>query len=97
MADGCTHLDQIHFKNSDATGCRECLETGGTWVHLRLCTVCGQVGCCDDSPNTHATKHFRAEGHPLIRSYEPDEDWWWCFVDQVAFELQGAGPARAGG
>jgi hypothetical protein len=55
------------------------------------------VGCCDNSPNRHATKHFQATGHPIIRSYEPDETWWWCYVDELGFELEDAGPARAGG
>jgi hypothetical protein len=97
MADVCGHLDQIHVTTSSATGCQDCLAIDATWVHLRLCVVCGRVGCCDDSPNRHATGHHRASGHPLIRSYEPDEDWWWCYVDEVAFEVEGAAPARAGG
>jgi hypothetical protein len=58
---------------------------------------CGRVGCCDNSPNRHATKHFHATGHPIIRSYEPGENWWWCYVDELAFELEDTGPARAGG
>jgi uncharacterized UBP type Zn finger protein len=97
MADTCTHLDQIHVTSSRAAGCQECLAAGGTWVNLRLCTVCGHVGCCDGSPNRHATRHFQAEGHPLIRSYEPGQDWWWCYADQLTFEVDGAGPARAAG
>jgi uncharacterized UBP type Zn finger protein len=97
MADACGHLDQIHVPSTVAPGCEDCLATGDTWVHLRLCVVCGRVGCCDDSPNHHATRHYRATGHPLIRSYEPDEDWWWCYVDQLGFVLENAGPARAGG
>ena len=84
----CTHLDQV---SSDivpsGNGCEECLASGGHWVHLRLCLLCGHVGCCDNSPGRHATKHYRATDHPLIRSYEPGEDWWWCFVDEVAFEV----------
>jgi uncharacterized UBP type Zn finger protein len=66
-------------------------------VELRLCVECGRVGCCDNSPNQHATRHFEATGHPIIRSYEPDEGWWWCYLDQLSFELEDAGPARAGG
>jgi uncharacterized UBP type Zn finger protein len=54
-------------------------------VHLRLCLSCGHVGCCDSSQNKHATKHFRATGHPLIRSFQPGEDWRWCYLDEVAF------------
>ncbi len=59
---------------------------GSGWVHLRLCLVCGHVGCCDDSPNRHASKHFRATKHPVMRSFEPGETWGWCFVDQLAFD-----------
>ena len=62
-------------------GCEECLASGGRWVHLRQCTGCGHVGCCDSSPATHATKHFRATEHPVVRSYEPGEAWLWCYVD----------------
>jgi uncharacterized UBP type Zn finger protein len=64
-------------------GCEECLKTGDSWVHLRLCTTCGHVGCCDSSPNTHATKHFHATHHPVIRSFQPGESWRWCFVDEL--------------
>jgi Zn-finger in ubiquitin-hydrolases and other protein len=65
----------------------------GDWVHLRVCQECGHVGCCDNSPGRHATAHFRVAGHPVIRSYEPGEDWYWCYLDQLVFELQGAPPA----
>ena len=64
-------------------GCEECLKTGDGWVHLRLCLECGHVGCCDSSPNTHATKHFHATRHPVIRSFQPGEDWRWCYVDEA--------------
>jgi uncharacterized UBP type Zn finger protein len=64
-------------------GCEECLKTGDTWVHLRLCMTCGHVGCCDSSPNKHATKHFHATHHPVIRSFQPGESWFWCYVDEV--------------
>ena len=82
----CTHLDQIRDVTPSADGCEECLKTGDAWVHLRLCLSCGHVGCCDQSKNKHATKHFRGTGHPLIKSIEPGEDWIWCYVDEVAFE-----------
>jgi monovalent cation/hydrogen antiporter len=62
-------------------GCEECLAMGSTWVHLRLCLECGHVGCCDSSPNRHASKHFASERHPVMRSFEPGESWRWCFVD----------------
>ena len=62
--------------------CEDCVKMGGRWVHLRLCLQCGHVGCCDDSPNRHATGHFHATGHPVIRSAEPGEDWRWCYAHQ---------------
>ena len=65
-------------------GCEECLKTGDTWVHLRLCVHCGHVGCCDSSKNRHATRHSHAEGHPVIQSLEPGEDWMWCYIDEIA-------------
>jgi uncharacterized UBP type Zn finger protein len=83
MSQTCSHLDQIHDVVPSAQGCEGCLKTGGTWVHLRICLTCGHVGCCDDSPNKHAAKHSRATGHPIIQSFEPGEDWRWCYVDQV--------------
>jgi uncharacterized UBP type Zn finger protein len=64
-------------------GCQECLETGSRWVHLRLCLECGHVGCCDSSPNRHATAHFRETDHNVVRSFEPGEDWRWCFADEL--------------
>ena len=79
----CTHLDTIRDVLPSAEGCEECLQIGGTWVHLRECLTCGHVGCCDSSENRHATQHFRATGHPLIQSFEPGEDWLWCYVDRV--------------
>ena len=90
MADTCSHLDSVAEATPSDAGCHECLETGGRWVHLRMCQSCGHIGCCDNSPGRHATGHYRTEGHPLIRSFEPGEDWWWCYVDEVAFEVAGA-------
>ncbi len=84
---GCPHLDQIRDVTPSSDGCAECLASGDTWVHLRLCLTCGHVGCCDSSKNKHATKHFHATGHPVIRSFEPGEDWGWCYVDQMQFEF----------
>ena len=63
-------------------GCEECLESGSRWVHLRLCLTCGHVGCCDSSPNRHATKHFHHAGHPIVASFEPGERWAWCYADE---------------
>jgi uncharacterized UBP type Zn finger protein len=83
----CTHLDQIRdVEPRTPGGCEECLATGGRWVHLRMCLTCGHVGCCDNSPGKHATKHFHRQQHPIMRSAEPDEDWGWCYVDQEMFE-----------
>lgn len=101
MSDGaCAHFDEHTDpapQPGTPDGCEECLATGGRWVNLRLCIACGHVGCCDNSPNRHATAHFKAEGHPLIRSYEPGEDWWWCYVDEVGFEVPEAPPAPSHG
>jgi uncharacterized UBP type Zn finger protein len=83
---GCTHLDQIADVEPSAEDCEECLQTGDTWVHLRECMSCGHVGCCDSSKNKHATKHFHATDHPLIQSFQPGEDWIWCYVDEVVME-----------
>ena len=83
MAQGCTHLDQMQITETDKTGCEECLKTGSTWVHLRLCLTCGHVGCCDSSRNQHATKHYKAHHHPLVRSLEPGESWVWCYPDDM--------------
>ena len=81
----CDHLGQIKLRKlpEAVDGCEECLRTGGKWLHLRICLTCGKVGCCDDSPNRHATAHFHEEKHPLIRSLEPSEDWSWCYIDEV--------------
>jgi uncharacterized UBP type Zn finger protein len=82
----CTHLGEIRDFTPSTQGCEECLQMGDTWVHLRECLLCGHVGCCDQSPNKHATRHFHATGHPLIQSFQPGEDWIWCYVDQVIIE-----------
>jgi uncharacterized UBP type Zn finger protein len=83
----CTHLADVRdVAPHTPQGCEECLATGSWWVHLRLCLHCGHVGCCDDSPNKHATRHFHQTRHPVMRSFEPGEDWGWCFVDQVMLE-----------
>jgi uncharacterized UBP type Zn finger protein len=80
----CTHLEEAQSVAPETPeGCAECLASGGRWVHLRLCLTCGHVGCCDSSPNRHATAHFHATTHPVVRSFEPGEDWRWCYVDQV--------------
>ncbi|MCZ2860839.1 ubiquitin carboxyl-terminal hydrolase 14 [Blastococcus sp. VKM Ac-2987] len=79
----CSHLDAVRDVSPSADGCEECLKTGDAWVHLRMCLVCGEVGCCDQSKNKHATAHFHETAHPLVQSREPGETWRWCYVDQV--------------
>jgi hypothetical protein len=87
---GCSHLDRIEILEppGEIAGCEECLETGSAWVHLRMCHTCGKIGCCDSSPNRHATRHAREAGHPLMRSVEPGENWSWCVLDKLAFVLR---------
>jgi uncharacterized UBP type Zn finger protein len=82
----CTHLDTIKILElpESVAGCEDCLREGGAWLHLRICLTCGHVGCCDDSPNRHATAHSRGSGHQLIRSLERGEEWSWCYADEVA-------------
>ena len=89
MTEICTHVDQVRFveRPERIAGCEDCLAMGGRWVHLRMCQTCGRIGCCDSSPNRHATKHAHAAGHPVLRSVEPGEDWSWCVIDEVAFVL----------
>jgi uncharacterized UBP type Zn finger protein len=87
MSDPCTHKGEIrNVPPRTPEGCEECLATGGRWVNLRLCLSCGHVGCCDSSPGRHATAHFRKTKHPLIRSFEPGEDWAYCYVDDLMLE-----------
>lgn len=90
----CAHLaDLEHAAAPSGPGCVECMATGGRWVHLRRCIECGHIGCCDNSPNKHATAHFHEIGHPLIQSYEPGEEWFWCYVDDVMFEIPERAPS----
>jgi uncharacterized UBP type Zn finger protein len=89
MTQPCKHLGPDHVRDVEPRtpdGCEECLASGDEWVHLRLCLECGHVGCCDDSPNRHATKHFHTTKHPVMRSFEPGEDWGFCFVDDLMLE-----------
>jgi uncharacterized UBP type Zn finger protein len=79
----CSHLSQIKVTTTNDRVCQECVKLGDTWVHLRLCLTCGNVGCCDSSENKHATKHFHSSKHPLISSIEPGEAWVWCYVDEI--------------
>ena len=85
----CSHLDRIRVTALPASiaGCEECLAIGSDWVHLRMCLTCGQIGCCDSSPNRHASRHALEADHPIARSAEPGEDWSWCYLDEVAFVI----------
>lgn len=92
MAGTCTHRETVAITELPAStdGCVDCLQHDppGEWLHLRLCLACGHVGCCDDSPGQHATAHFHASGHPIIRSIEPGETWSWCYVDETGLRLE---------
>jgi uncharacterized UBP type Zn finger protein len=86
MATTCLHLNQIRDVSPSAEGCEDCLRMGDTWMHLRLCEICGHVGCCDSSKNKHATKHFHQTQHAIIKSFEPGEEWGYCYIDDAFFE-----------
>ena len=83
--EGCSHLIQIQDVTPSAEGCEDCLKMGDEWVYLRLCLTCGYVGCCDNSKNKHATQHYHETSHPMIVSFEPEETWLWCYLDQIDF------------
>ena len=92
----CGHVDTIVGAEPSGPGCEECLATGGYCTHLRMCQTCGHVGCCDKSPYRHPAAHFESTSHPLIHSLEPGEQWFWCFVDEAAFELDlPSGPSHS--
>ena len=91
----CTHFDPAVDAAPSGTGCVECLASGGHWVHLRRCLECGHIGCCDNSPGRHATAHYGSVHHPLIQSFEPGEEWFFCYADDVAFEVAGRPPSPA--
>ena len=83
----CQHVARVTPVPPTTQGCEECLKSGGRWVHLRLCLTCGHVGCCDSSPNRHASRHFHDTRHAVMASFEPDERWAWCFVDDAAVDV----------
>jgi len=90
----CAHLDDLATDAAPTShGCEDCLRIGSSWVHLRRCIECGHVGCCDSSPHRHATGHFHEASHPLVQSYEPGEDWIWCYVDELLFEVPDHAPS----
>ena len=83
----CEHIQTVRDVPDKRRVCEDCIKTGDSWVHLRVCLGCVHVGCCDSSKNKHATKHFRATRHPIVRSMEPGEEWGWCYVDEVMFDF----------
>ena len=84
MEKQCTHLDQIkEVKPKDKTVCEDCIKIGDSWVSLRMCLICGHVGCCNSSKNKHATKHFKKTQHPVMESVTPGEEFRWCYVDEM--------------
>ena len=85
----CTHLDTVKITElpESIEGCEDCLPMGGKWCELRICLTCGHVGCCDSSPNRHATAHAKSSGHPMVRTAQPGEDWSWCYVDEVGMRI----------
>jgi uncharacterized UBP type Zn finger protein len=96
----CRHLSKFARPRDEPVtpsshGCQECLAHGDAWVHLRLCMTCGHVGCCDDSRNRHATRHFHATKHPVVKSFEPGEDWAWCYADEEMIESIPAFPVES--
>lgn len=86
MNQTCEHIIDLQDVTPSGNGCEECLKMGDTWMHLRLCETCGHVGCCDDSKNKHATRHFHEVGHPVIKSFEPGEEWGYCYVDKIFYD-----------
>lgn len=97
MSQVCSHTDSIVLTELPASirGCEDCLAIGGRWVHLRMCQMCGRIGCCDSSPHRHASAHSHTTGHPIARSAEPGEDWSWCYLDGVAFSVTTSGQERS--
>jgi uncharacterized UBP type Zn finger protein len=86
MDEVCKHVDDLKDVLPSGNGCEECMKMGDSWMHLRLCETCGHVGCCDNSKNKHATKHFHSTQHPVIKSFEPGEDWGYCYPDEIYYE-----------
>lgn len=90
----CRHFDHVSVTSTDVRVCEECVSIGSSWVHLRLCLTCGYVGCCDSSPNKHASAHAREQQHPVVRSIEPGEQWAYCFVDDAFLDPFPGAPRR---
>jgi uncharacterized UBP type Zn finger protein len=87
----CDHLHHVLITElpESVEGCDDCLASGDPWLHLRICLECGKVGCCDSSPNQHASRHAHESAHPIMRSLEPGEAWSWCFIDEIAMLIDG--------
>ena len=83
----CEHVKDARDLQPAIRVCEDCVKMGDGWMHLRICMICGYVGCCDSSKNKHATKHFHSTRHPMMRSIEPGEQWGWCFVDEITYDL----------
>ena len=87
MSSPCSHArDLAKLPDIDVVGCESCLEMGDTWVNLRRCMSCGRVGCCDSSKNKHASAHAKSQGHPVVRSAQPGESWWYCFEHDAGWD-----------
>lgn len=83
----CSHVRLVRRVRPKTLGCEQCLAEGLEWFHLRLCRICGHVGCCDQSIGRHATAHFHETGHQIIEGYDPPEGWGWCYVDEAFVDL----------
>ena len=83
----CSHVSAVRNVPPASEGCVQCLASGDSWMHLRTCMTCGQVGCCDSSKNRHAQRHADAVGHPIVRSAEPGQDWAWCYVEETLVDI----------
>ena len=85
MSQLCEHFESLTepVRADGPRRCQQCVDMGDTWVHLRACLICGQIGCCDQSKNTHARKHWEEHGHPLIQSAELGETWRFCYPDEL--------------
>jgi hypothetical protein len=87
----CSHLDEITQTGPGVEVCAACVAIGGEWLHLRQCRICGRTGCCDTSPNKHASAHYRETGHPIMRALDEGQTWSWCFVDNETLEQDADG------
>jgi hypothetical protein len=83
----CSHIRAISkLKIQKEHVCEECIKEGSEWVHLRTCQTCGKTLCCESSPKQHMSHHCRAQNHPVVISSEPEERWFYCYVDEQMAE-----------